>query len=605
MILLVVVVAGLSALILLVNPNDFRAYMVQQVEARSGYQLSLEGPLRWHVWPQLSILSGRMSLTAPGASQPIVMADNMRLDVALLPLFSHQLQVQQVMIKDAVVQLIPQSEALKPKDTPVGPNDKNGSQEMARAWSFDIAKLKVVDSVLVYQNKTNEQITFRDINLDMSQDAAKQAEVELSMRINRDQRDIAFSLQGGVDLSDYPHQLTANITDFTYQIQGAGLLPEGIKGKGGVTFNWQQSSQKLSLSALQLTANDSDLQGNVALTLTDIPQWEINLQSGKLDLDSLLVRDSQSGDTAQPGAGQSNLPRPVIAQDRDDGFQTLRNMNATLNLRADSLNWRGLNFSAIQAAADNKQGMLTVSKLYGKLGNGSLSLPGSLDARGAKTQYIFRPDINNIDMSPLLAAFNYPGVLSGQFSLKGALSGDDLSAEAFRRHWQGDARLSLANARLQGMNFQQLIQQAVSRSSAGVDVLDSYENATTLTQLTTDARLNNGNLQLSQLVGESDMLSLTGGGTLNLVQQVCDAQFNIRVHGGWRGSNSKLITLLETTTIPLRVYGPWQQLSYSLPIEQVLRNLLQSDVKSRVNKWLDNHTEQRGINDLKRLLNDL
>ena len=63
MILLVVLVAGLSALVLLVNPNDFRDYMVKQVAARSGYQLQLDGPLRWHVWPQLSILSGRKPAT--------------------------------------------------------------------------------------------------------------------------------------------------------------------------------------------------------------------------------------------------------------------------------------------------------------------------------------------------------------------------------------------------------------------------------------------------------------------------------------------------------------------------------------------------------------
>ena len=99
MILLVVLVAGLSALVLLVNPNDFRDYMVKQVAARSGYQLQLDGPLRWHVWPQLSILSGRMSLTAQGASQPLVRADNMRLDVALLPLLSHQLSVKQCAVK--------------------------------------------------------------------------------------------------------------------------------------------------------------------------------------------------------------------------------------------------------------------------------------------------------------------------------------------------------------------------------------------------------------------------------------------------------------------------------------------------------------------------
>lgn len=99
MILLAVIVAGLTSLVLLVNPNDFRAYMVHQVAERSGYQLELDGPLRWHVWPQLSILSGRMTLTARGAEEPVIRADNMRLDVALLPLLSHQLQVKQVMLK--------------------------------------------------------------------------------------------------------------------------------------------------------------------------------------------------------------------------------------------------------------------------------------------------------------------------------------------------------------------------------------------------------------------------------------------------------------------------------------------------------------------------
>ena len=45
-ILLVVVVAGMTALVLLVNPNDFRTYMVQQVEQRSGYQLEVSGGRR-------------------------------------------------------------------------------------------------------------------------------------------------------------------------------------------------------------------------------------------------------------------------------------------------------------------------------------------------------------------------------------------------------------------------------------------------------------------------------------------------------------------------------------------------------------------------------
>ena len=181
MILLAVVVAGLTALVLLVNPNDFRAYMVHKVAERSGYQLELDGPLRWHVWPQLSILSGRMTLTAPGAAEPVVRADNMRLDVALMPLISHQLQVKQVMLKGAVIQLTPKTEAVRGQDAPVVPHD-NSLPLVAEdsGWSYDVRQLQVVDSVLFFQHEDGEQVTVRDIRLQMDQDEHHHATLDFT-----------------------------------------------------------------------------------------------------------------------------------------------------------------------------------------------------------------------------------------------------------------------------------------------------------------------------------------------------------------------------------------------------------------------------------------
>lgn len=112
-ILLVVIITGLAALVMLVNPNDFRAYMVKQVQKKSGYQLVLQDGMRWHVWPKLSIITGRMSLTAPGAAQPTVTAENMRLDVELWPLLSHQLAVKEVMLKGAILRVTPESQSQK------------------------------------------------------------------------------------------------------------------------------------------------------------------------------------------------------------------------------------------------------------------------------------------------------------------------------------------------------------------------------------------------------------------------------------------------------------------------------------------------------------
>lgn len=321
MILLVVLVAGFSALVLLVNPNDFRAYMVKQVAARSGYQLQLDGPLRWHVWPQLSILSGRMVLTAEGASEPLVRADNMRLDVALWPLLSHQLDVKQVMLKGAVIQLTPQTEAVRGEDAPVAPKD-NTFPDLAddRGWSFDIARLRVADSVLVFQHEDDEQITVRDIHLNMEQDAQHRGTFDFTGRVNRDQRDLALSLSGTVDASDYPHNLAANIEQLSWQLQGADLPQQGIRGQGQLQAQWQEDKKQLAFSQIKMTANDSSLTGQAMVALADKPEWSVDLRFGQLNLDNLIVQQDAAAVTnggAQQGQSQSTLARPVIASQVD------------------------------------------------------------------------------------------------------------------------------------------------------------------------------------------------------------------------------------------------------------------------------------------------
>lgn len=606
MILLVVLVAGLSALVLLVNPNDFRAYMVRQVEARSGYQLALDGPLRWHVWPQLSILSGRMSLTAPGASQPLVRADNMRLDVALLPLLSHQLKVHQVMLKGAVIQLTPQTEERRAKDAPVGPSAPTPPSDEDSGWSFDIAKLKVADSVLVFQHVNDEQITVRNINLQMEQNERKQAHIELSSRINRDQRDLTLSLVADLDASNYPQQLSANISKLDYEIQGADLPAKGITGSGTFAARWLEPQRRLELNQLQLTANDSDLQGNASAVLEDKTQWVIDLRSGKLNLDGLVSGNSVTNINVQQQAQQqSALPRPIIASGGEEtNYQSLRDFTAQVNIAASSVVWRGLDFTDVQGAITNNYGLLTVSELMGKFGKGSMSFPGELDARKSQPQLSFSPKVENIEIEPILTAFNYPIALSGLLSMEGEFTGDILSAEAFRRSWQGDANITMLHTTMQGMNFQQLIQQAVTRSNDDVQAQENYDNVTMLDNFSAQANLNNGELLLKKMVGESSMLALTGSGTLDLVKQQCDTRFDVTVVDGWKG-DSKLVEVLKTTPIPLRVYGPWQKLNYSLQVDQVLRKQLQSEAKRRLNDWLDKHKDSSKAKDVKDLLDKL
>ncbi|AVE59110.1 MULTISPECIES: outer membrane assembly protein AsmA [Citrobacter] len=609
MILLVVLVAGFSALVMLVNPNDFRAYMVQQVAARSGYQLQLDGPLRWHVWPQLSILSGRMALTAEGASEPLVRADNMRLDVALWPLLSHQLKVEQVMLKGAVIQLTPQTEAARREDAPVAPKDNTlPDVPEDRGWSFDISSLRVADSVLVFQHEDDEQITVRDIRLQMEQDEQHRGTFDFSGRVNRDQRDLSLSFNGTVDASDYPHNLTAGIEQLNWQLQGADLPKQGIQGQGQLQAQWQEGQKRLSFSQLSLSANDSTLTGQAQVTLSDEPEWAIDLQFGKLNLDNLLPRNdvaSTSKNVAQTGQ-QSTRPRPVIASRVDEpAYQGLKGFSAALSLRADNAQWRGMAFTGVSAKMTNQAGLLNVVELQGKLDGGEISLPGTLDARAANPRAVFQPRLEDVEIGTILNAFDYPIALTGKMSLAGDFSGADIDAQAFRHSWQGQAHVEMRDTRMEGMNFQQLVQQAVTRS--GGDVQQSqqnFDNATRLDRFVTDLALDNGKLTLGSMEGQSAILAVSGNGALNLVEQTCDTQFNVRVLGGWTGE-SKLIDFLKETPVPLRVYGKWQALNYNLQVDQILRKHLQDEAKRRLSDWADRNKETRNGKDVKKLLDKL
>ncbi|HGE8285008.1 outer membrane assembly protein AsmA [Serratia bockelmannii] len=601
-ILLVVVVAGMSALVLLVNPNDFHGYMVKKVEQKSGYQLTLEGDLRWHIWPQLSILAGRMTLTAPGAKAPVVSAENMRLDVKLLPLLSHQLFVKQVMLKNAVIRLTPDSEEHSQVDAPIAPAG-SGTDAADAAWKFDIDNLRVVDSLLIWQRADNEQINVRNINLTLQQTEKRQAQLELSSRVNRDQRDLTFSMAADVDLQQFPRQIGAKVTQFNYQLAGADILNGGIQGEGNAQVVYQQTPAQIAVSQLNVSANNSQLTGDISATLGPVPGYVVNLNSANLDLDALSGWQSSTTTAEQPAVTSA----PVIASqvdDRQQNLEALRDFTAQLNLQAAQVTYRGMNVTQLAVTADNQRGLLTLHKLAGQLAGGDFSLPGTLDARGNKPVISVQPVLNQVELGTVLKAFDMPQMLTGKFSMNGDLTGDRLSSQAFERRWRGTAQLAMQDAQLHGLNIQQLIQQAVARNDNSVRGQDSYQRYTEVKSVSAQASLNQGTVKLSGLTADSPLLALTGAGSINMPGKQCDMALNVRVTGGWQG-RGELIEQLQKTPIPLRVYGPWQQLNYQLQVDQVLRKTLQDRAKDALNKWAEKNKDSREGQDLKKLLDKL
>lgn len=606
-ILLVVIIAGMTSLVFLINPNDFRQYMVERVEMKSGYQLAINGSLRWHVWPQLSIIAGQTTLTAPGAKAPVVSAENMRLDVKLWPLLSHQLAVKQVLLKNAVVRLTPDSEENQP-DAPVAPSTPTPvapvTPTLEAGWKFDIDKLSVVDSLLIWQRGNDDVINVRDINMQMEKDANRQATLQLSSRISRNQRDLAFTMKAELDMQHYPQAFAANISKFSYQLNGADIPVKGVQGNGAMQASYQRDTVTVTLSQLDLTANDNQVSGTASATLGDSTNYQLDLTANKLDLDALSGWQPKTDEQTTENA-PSVTSAPVIARDVDDqpnGLSSLQNFNARLTLKVADLTYRGMKIQNLALNADNQQGQVKLSTFSGIMGSGKFSLPGDMDVTGKQIQVHLMPDVDKIELGDLLAAYGLPKALTGSFSMKGDVNGKGLSAADFARRWQGEGQLSMDNAHLNGINIQQLIQQAVARSSDKVQGLERYDHYSQIDTLKAEGKLADGTLTLTNLQGQSPMVNAKGNGSIDMADQQVDMNLLIRVTGGWKG-DSNLINTLKTTDIPLRVYGPWAQMGYQLQVDQVLRRTLEQSARSAIQNWIDKRKDSKENEDVQKFLN--
>ncbi|ETS29417.1 outer membrane assembly protein AsmA [Photorhabdus temperata] len=595
-ILLVVIITGLAALVMLVNPNDFRAYMVKQVQKKSGYQLVLQDGMRWHVWPKLSIITGRMSLTAPGAAQPAVTAENMRLDVELWPLLSHQLAVKEVMLKGAVLRLTPESKVQEKENAPVAPKG-NTANPVAKGerWKLDIARIKVADSLLIWQRDDHAQLNVRDINLLMKRGDQNHISVELSSKVSKNQQELAFNLNANVDISGYPYRVAGNIDAFDYQLQGVGIPTGGISGSGKVNAVYREKTtdepQTISLQALSFTANESELHGSIKAILGAHPDYQINLSSQKLNLDNLVGWDLLPEDSSEAKRHyriENSSAKPVIAVSSsvqpDYSAAFLNDFNASVTVNANKFIYRGMEIDDLIFKAASNDGIAEISVLSGKLFGGHFSIPTILDATGNQLKLHIKPLLQDIELEPILKAFSLPQAFSGKFNLNGDLSGKGYDGYAIAHIWHGDLNFSLVNAKMHGLNISQLIQQSVARATNKVNIPDDMGNFTRAKRLDIKAVLNRGDVKISQLHAVSELLNIDGQGEANLLKQDVDVALKVQVTQGW-DADDEWVRRLSKLKVPLRLYGSWSNLKYNLDIEQLLRNELENKAKQIINDW--------------------
>lgn len=600
LILILLTAIGIVSLIVFVDPNNYRGFISDTVKDKTGYELTIDGNLRWHIWPQVSILTDSVKLSDIDAKKPILTADNMRLDVELFPLFSKKLEVKNVFIKSAIINITDESKgqvykhkAEQQPTTDDTQTTQTKQQKESSKWAFTLNKLEVSDSTVVLQNK-DDFINFRNINLAIIQKSDKKIAIDVKGNIDRNQQNFSYVADADVDLALFPEKAIIDLKKFDYTYKGVAIPTKELKGNLKGVINYLHNSKQLTSKDLSFSVNENYFSGAFNANFDKKPYIDLTVTSNELNLTPFLEKDKKANENITI---QQTPPVVSNVTKVNNELNFLNSFNAKAKLDIKKLNVNKMILNNINVALANNDGVTTFQNIGFDFAKGHIAATGMANGKQKYTQIKLVPKITNIDLNTFFNQIETPNDLEGVFNASGDIEVNTLSGNKLLENLKGNLSINVTNAKLNKININSIIQNAATKYTKDVSATDNMKNYTEFSKISTDAYLNRGNLELTTLNALSPTLEIVdGSGKVGMIQKDLDINMNIKILGGWNGK-SNTIAKLQKLVIPLRIYGQFSKLHYQLDIGQVIKDLFNDKLQESLDKFrnkLENRSSKDG-----------
>ena len=412
-VVVVLVAAGVAAYIAATfDPNAYKPQIIQLVKEKKQRTLRLDGDIKLAFWPSLGADLGRLSLSEFKSDKEFAAVESARVSLALMPLLSKQLVVNEVAIKGVRANIVRFKDGRMNIDDLLAKDDQKQEQ-----FKFDIDHVAIENAALNFRDEAKgAEYALSGFNLKTGRIAnGVPTKVSLSLAIKGNQPKLNLD-------ADLKTQLTFDLDKQLYALEDLVL-----EAKGQVA-DINNLAAKVAGNATAGLKTGEFSAGKLSVALTGArgkDNFDVKLDAPKLN----FTADKASGDkvtvvakiTNPRGTTGVNLMLPGI----EGTAQAFKSGAMTLDL-------------------DMKQGDLTVkSKL-------SSPVSGSLQAQ-------------QVSLPKLIASIsasgpNLPGKsLSGEFAGSASVDGAKKNAQANLTGKVGDsnikARLGVAGFTPPGINF--------------------------------------------------------------------------------------------------------------------------------------------------------
>ena len=571
----VLVVAGVLAFIAATfDPNQYKAQAAALVKEKTQRTLTIEGDIRLMLFPKLGLHLGKTRLSERGSEQEFANLDDMRVSLAVIPLLSRQVVIDEVRLAGLHANLV------KRKDGKTNFDDLLGRAETSSDVSDQItgkpaepatAQMPVkleIDGVTIGKANViwSDEVTggkyeISDFDLKTGRIAPgtpTKISLNASVKGNEPKLDLRIGAEGLLS-ADVEKQLFS-VAELSLKLNGqaAGRAHVAAELSGSASADVQKRSAHADLV---LKIPDSTVKAKLAVEDLAAMRSTFEITIDRLNIDQLMPA-KKAGETAGTPAG----PQPEQPID----FSPIKKLDVKGSVRIGELIAANIKSQNVRVDLMAKNGRLNLEPLTADLYQGSVKGMASVDAN--TNRIVVKQTLTGISIGPLLRDAIQQDLLEGRGNVAVDVTTTGSLVSALKKALNGTARVELKDGAIKGIDIAQSLRKAKAlfAGDASEEQPTAAEGKTDFSELTASFVIKNGIAHNSDLSAKSPFLRLTGEGDINIPEGSLNYLAKASVVASGAGQDGKDLAELQGLTVPVRLSGPFTALKYKVEAKSIL-----------------------------------
>ncbi len=293
----------------------------------------------------------------------------------------------------------------------------------------------------------------------------------------------------------------------------------------------------------------------------------------ELDIDRLDI------DKYLPPAGA----KPAEAAPKEDklDFSALKGRDVHGAIRVGALQVSKLKLAKLNATLRLAGGRLDIAPLNFALYDGSANGSVMLDANG--NQLALKQSLAGVSINPLMKDVAAKDLLEGRGNVTLDINSRGESVAAMKKALGGTASISLKDGAIKGINLAQSLREIKGRLGAKQDTTQQARagDKTDFSELAASFRITNGVARNDDLAMKSPFLRLAGAGDIDIGGGQMNYLAKASVVATGAGQGGKELEHLKGLTVPVRISGPFESLSYKLELGGLVADAAKAKVEEK------------------------